>query len=83
MAPISIGVSEPSGVRAEGLPIVTLGTKGVEAGVGEAMTTVGTEGVRSETSSSSSLVGTSTMRDVVGGPVRWVEEKRGSVDDDE
>ena len=62
-----------------GLPIVTLGTMGVEMGEGEAMTTVGAAGVMDDMSGSS--VGTSTMRGSVDGPCRWVEEKHGSEDD--
>ena len=61
-----------------GLPIVTLGTMGVEMGEGEAITTVGAVGVTDDVSGSP--IGTSTMRGSVDGPCRWVEEKRGSKD---
>ena len=62
-----------------GLPIVTLGTMGVEMGEGEAITTVGAVGVMDDVSGSP--VGTSTMQGSVDGPCRWVEEKHGSEDD--
>ena len=55
-----------------GLPIVTLGTMGVEVGEGEAITTVGATGVSYD--STGSPVGTSTMQGSVDGPSHWVEE---------
>ena len=62
-----------------GLPIVTLGTMGVEMGEGEAITTVGAVGVTDD--ASGSPIETSTMRGSVDGPCRWVEEKCSSEDD--
>ena len=54
------------------LPIVTLGTVGVEVGEGEAMTTIRAAGVTDD--SSGSPVGTLMMRGFLDGPFRWVEE---------